>query len=110
MKVWIDAQLSPRLAPWLHSTFSVEAKPVRELGLRDAPDEKIFMAARAEDAVVMTKDVDFVDLLRHHGPPPRILWITCGNTSNEALQKILSRAWKSAAAHFEHGDSLVEIR
>ena len=32
--VWIDAQLSPALAPWLAQEFSVVAVPVRALGLR----------------------------------------------------------------------------
>ena len=51
MKFWIDAQLSPTLAPWLSNTFAVEAFSIQWLGLRDASDERIFFAARAEKAV-----------------------------------------------------------
>jgi predicted nuclease of predicted toxin-antitoxin system len=109
MKVWIDAQLSPQLARWLQQSFDVEAVAVRDLELRDSRDEVIFMAARKEDAVVMTKDVDFVDLLQRHGPPPKIIWITCGNTSKAALQKVISRAWSSVAALLTNGEPLVEI-
>lgn len=36
MIVWVDAQLSPRIAQWLSERFEVEAIPVRELGLREA--------------------------------------------------------------------------
>jgi len=71
--VWIDAQLSPYLAPWLSSEFDVEAKPIRELGLRDAGDRDIFLAAREAGAVVLTKDSDFVRLLEQFGPPPQVL-------------------------------------
>lgn len=39
MKIWIDAQLSPALATWLTNEFGIEAKAVRELGLRDATDQ-----------------------------------------------------------------------
>jgi predicted nuclease of predicted toxin-antitoxin system len=48
------------LARWLSSEFGIEAKPVRELGLRDAGDREIFLAAREMGAVVMTKNSDFV--------------------------------------------------
>ena len=59
MKVWIDAQLSPELARWL--------------GLHDATDEANFDAARRANAVVMTKDRDFVQLLERAGPPPQLI-------------------------------------
>lgn len=68
MIVWLDAQLSPYLARWLSSEFDVEAKPVRELGLRDAKDREIFLAAREAGAIVFTKDSDFVLLLEQLGP------------------------------------------
>ena len=59
---WIDARLSPHLAPWTEATFGVEVHSVKRLGLRDAKDREIFDAARAAEAVVMTKDQDFVAL------------------------------------------------
>jgi hypothetical protein len=31
MILWLDAQLSPRLARWLNATFAVVASPVRDL-------------------------------------------------------------------------------
>ena len=64
MSIWLDAQLAPSLAPWITEQFAVTATPVRDLGLRDARDRDIFFAARQADAVVMTKDLDFVGLLR----------------------------------------------
>lgn len=73
MKFWVDAQLSPALAPWLRDTFAVEAFSVRWLGLQHADDEVIFAAARETKAVVITKDRDFVHLLERHGPPPRLI-------------------------------------
>lgn len=104
----VNAQL-PALAPWLAATFAVEAVAVRDLGLRDAEDQVIFDAARQRQAIVMSKDADFVRLLEHHGPPPRIIWITCGNTSNAALQRVLAAMLPTALQMLESGDSLVEI-
>lgn len=45
MTIWIDAQLSPAIASWINANFAVSAVALRELGLRDATDKKIFTAA-----------------------------------------------------------------
>jgi predicted nuclease of predicted toxin-antitoxin system len=67
------------------------------------------MAAREADAVVLTKDRDFVDLLERLGPPPRVLWLTCGNTSNSRLFSILQDAWPRAVALLGLDEPLVEV-
>src|SRR5262245_54331917 len=90
MTIWIDAQMSPSIAAWISSTLGVPSVAVRDVGLREAKDQEIFQAARKEKAVVMTKDSDFVLLLEKFGPPPQVVWITCGNTSNARLKEILT--------------------
>jgi predicted nuclease of predicted toxin-antitoxin system len=110
MVIWIDAQLSPAIAPWLAGNFSLSASALRDLGLRDAADRAIFAAARNATAVVMTKDSDFVKLLEELGPPPQVIWLTCGNTSNARLKQILTRALPQAIILLESGEPLVEIR
>lgn len=109
MTLWVDAQLSPRIARWISAQFPITAAPLRDLGLRDASDRDIFAAARAARAIVLTKDVDFVRLLEQQGSPPKVLWLTCGNTSEAALQQILSRHLSAALALFDGGEDLVEI-
>ena len=109
MIFWIDAQLSPYLAQWISSEFAVEALPVRDLGLRDAKDREIFLAAREAGAVILTRDSDFVLLLEQLGSPPQILWLTIGNTSNTHLKEVLSRSFASAQELLLRGEALVEI-
>jgi predicted nuclease of predicted toxin-antitoxin system len=109
MKLWLDAQLSPALAKWMSLELNVEAVAVRDLGLRDAKDTEIFQQAKKADVVMMTKDSDFVILLERYGPPPRVLWITCGNTSNQRMQQILRLQLSQAVALFDAGEALVEI-
>lgn len=77
--------------------------------LRDAEDLVIFERARAATAVVLTKDRDFIDLVRRHGPPPQIVWLTCGNTSNAHLRSVLRDAWPRAAVLLDAGEPLVEV-
>lgn len=109
MIIWIDAQLSPQLAPWISERFAVEAHSVRDLGLLDAKDRAIYQAARAAGAVVITKDADFVQLLERLGPPPQVVWVTSGNTSNARLRQVLLDALPTALRLLEQGEPLVEI-
>ncbi|MBL9176679.1 MAG: DUF5615 family PIN-like protein [Verrucomicrobiaceae bacterium] len=110
MNLWLDAQLSPRLARWINQQFpGVTATALRDLGLRDAEDEGIFEQARQAGAIVMTKDRDFVDLQSRLGSPPKIIWLTCGNTSEATLHAILTRHLQTALGFLAGADDLVEI-
>lgn len=109
MIIWVDAQISPAIATWITNTFGVTAVALRDLGLRDAEDIDIFEAAKAQGAIIMTKDKDFVDLVDRLGPPPQIIWLTSGNTSNSRLRSVLSATWEEAADLLRSGEALVEI-
>jgi len=109
MTIWVDAQMSPSIAAWVSSTFGVTAAAVRDLGLRDAKDQEIFQAARRDQTTVMTKDSDFVLLLERFGPPPQVIWVTCGNTSNARLKQILTDTLPRALELLKSGEKLVEI-
>jgi len=89
--------------------FDVEAGAVRDVGLLGAEDSEIFERARAEADVVLTKDRDFVDLLERLGPPPKVIWITVGNTSNQHLEQVLSATLADALKLLQSGEPLVEI-
>ncbi|RKU24669.1 hypothetical protein C6497_17265 [Candidatus Poribacteria bacterium] len=71
--------------------------------------ETYFWAARERKAVVMTKDYDFVELLYQLGPPPQLIWIRCGNTSNAQVRKILLQNFPKILLFLEEGKSLIEI-
>lgn len=109
MNLWLDAHLPPAIAPWISAHFAVAAVPVRDLGLRDAGDRAIFLAARKAGAVVITKDSDFVKLLQDLGPPPQIIWLTLGNTSNARLKDIFTQTLNKSFDYIQSGESLIEI-
>ena len=83
---------------------------MRDIDLRNADDREIYASARAANAVVMTKDSDFIVLLDELGPPPQILWITCGNTSNRFFKNVLKKTFSDALNLLKQGEALVEIR
>jgi len=48
--------------------------------------KKIFNEAKKADTIVITKYIDFSILQERLGSPPKIIWLTCGNTSNKRLK------------------------
>jgi predicted nuclease of predicted toxin-antitoxin system len=101
--------MSPQVASWITDNFGVEAHPLSELGMLGATDRRIFEEARQAGVVIVTKDSDFSRMVERMGPPPQILWITCGNTANAGLREVLQAALPSALNLLEHGEPLVEI-
>ena len=111
MKLWLDAQLPPSLAGWINQQgLGLEAVAVRALGLRDALDPQIFQAARQANALVMAKDRDFINLLEQNGPPPQVIWLRIGNSSNQGLQETLATTLAPALDLLRNGEPWVEIR
>jgi predicted nuclease of predicted toxin-antitoxin system len=108
--IWIDAQLSPSLALWINENFpQLAAKSLRSLGLLHTPDRQIFMMAGQENVVIMTKDEDFVRLSDEMGAPPKIIWITAGNTSNNKMKDLLRRHLNTALILLKGKDKIVEL-
>lgn len=104
----LDAHLPPTLALWVTAQTGIACFSLSYLGLKYASDETIFAEARSRKAVVITKDIDFLELQQRLGTPPKVIWLTCGNTSRERLQQIFAAHLPTALAMLETAD-LVEI-
>ncbi|MEO6685467.1 MAG: DUF5615 family PIN-like protein [Dyadobacter sp.] len=104
----LDVHIPPSLAKWIIENFHVECNSARYLKLQQAEDKDIFMIARSKNAIVITKDEDFVSLLMRYGSPPKIIWLTCGNTSKIRLQEILKSNLIQALELLQSTD-LIEI-
>lgn len=96
---WIDAQLPPLIANWLSETFNNEAYGLRDLQLRDAEDMEIFQAARQRNAVIISKDSDFVELVLRMGTPPQLLWLTWWQCDQSAFTSLVYRIISSCASN-----------
>ncbi|HRZ35635.1 MAG TPA: DUF5615 family PIN-like protein [Candidatus Paceibacterota bacterium] len=107
--IWIDVHLSPALAKWTAEEFGEAAQSMRDVGFLEAKDKDIFAAARQTNAIVMTKDADFAEMVDRLGPPPHVIWLTCGNTSNAALRLLLKNTLPKALQLIRQGNTLVEI-
>ena len=58
--------------------------------------------------ILLSKDADFVELVSRLGAPPKLIWLTCGNVSNEALQRLLTLRL-STALEVLQTDDIVEL-
>jgi predicted nuclease of predicted toxin-antitoxin system len=54
------------------------------------PDRDIAALAAREGRVVVTKDSDFVTMFLLRGAPPKLLLISTGNISNDALSRLIT--------------------
>ena len=90
MKFIVDAQLPRRLTRDL-TLAGHDVVHTLDLPLQNrTPDNEIVAMAAKEERVVITKDSDFVTtfLLRH--APPKLLLISTGNISNDALSRLMT--------------------
>ena len=109
---WIDLNLPPILATWLHDEFNVSAKSFEELNLMTASDAEVFKLAQAQSntIIITTKDYDFIYLAEEIGAPPKILYLNVGNISNKELKKIVFNSFKNVIRIFSQtNQTIVEI-
>jgi predicted nuclease of predicted toxin-antitoxin system len=58
---------------------------------------------------ILTKDEDFLRLVGKHGPPPSIIWVTIGNTSNRRMKELLTDRLPRTLQLIKEGNAVVEI-
>lgn len=109
MTIWVDAHISPGVAAWINEHYPYNAHSLRGIGLRDSRDAEIFEAARAANAVIISKDSDFLDLIEKFGSPPKLILLRCGNTSNQQLREIFRLHLQNAIRQLEGTESIIEI-
>jgi predicted nuclease of predicted toxin-antitoxin system len=110
VKIVVDAQLPPALAQWLYAAGH-EAIHVEAVGLRNSDDNALWAYALQNDAVIMTKDEDFVARAERSVPPiPLIVWLRVGNATNRALRAWVEPRLPGIVQLIEEGNRLIEVR
>ncbi len=109
MNFVIDAQLPPALARWI-SDRGHHGTHVFDLGLQSVDDPVIWDHARKENAVIISKDEDFVDRSLMGETPVALIWIRKGNCSNKALFAWFDPLWPPTLNRLEQGEHLIELR
>jgi predicted nuclease of predicted toxin-antitoxin system len=105
----VDAQLPPALVGLLREHGHV-AEHVTEIGPADAPDSDLWKYALENDAVIVTKDEDFADMVAIGRDGPVVVWVRVGNTRGAALLVWFEPLIDHIVELVSTGQRLVEFR
>jgi len=109
MRFLVDAQLPPALARLLRE-HGHTSEHVTEIGLADAPDRDIWQYALERDAVIVTKDEDFADLVATGREAPPVVWVRTGNSRRAALLIWFEPLIDQIVEMVGSGQTLIELR
>jgi predicted nuclease of predicted toxin-antitoxin system len=88
VKLLFDENLSPDLAGLVRDEYP-NSTHVRDVGLRGAPDRRIWEHARDNGFVIVSKDDDFRQRSLLEGTPPKVVWLQVGNAGTAAIAEVL---------------------
>ncbi len=88
MKLLLDENLSHRIVPFLQHEFPGTSQ-VTLLGLESASDQDIWLRAKKDGYVVVTRDADFQELSLVWGAPPQVIRLRTPNINRTAVLKML---------------------
>ena len=103
MKLLFDQNLSFKLCRLLADVFPGSSQ-VHLLGLGTADDRSLRRHAGENAFVLVSLDADFAELAALLGPPPKTIWLRCGNRPTAEIAALL-RDRAAAIVAFEQSDS-----
>jgi predicted nuclease of predicted toxin-antitoxin system len=57
--------------------------------LAEASDRAVWDYAAANDFLIVSLDADFAERATLVGPPPKVIWLRCGNQPTDTIEKLL---------------------
>lgn len=109
MRFLVDAQLPPALAALLRERGH-DAVHVTEIGPANATDRALWEYAIEHEAVIVTKDEDFADMVAMGREAPVVVWIRVGNTRRVALLAWFAPLLDQITEMVGAGHRLIELR
>lgn len=106
MKFLVDVNLPIGLAVRIRSRGH-DAVHVSDVVGCHATDREIRHYAVQSDAIVITKDQDFVTPTTSHAPA--VVWLRLGNATNAALKIWMEARWDAIIAQLATGELLIEV-
>jgi predicted nuclease of predicted toxin-antitoxin system len=90
LKLLLDENVSFRMLAELRAGFPGSSQ-VTKLGLETADDKTLWSYARKNGFTLVTQDSDFHELATLYGPPPKVIWLKCGNRPRWFVSSLLLR-------------------
>lgn len=88
MKLLLDENLSRRLVPFLQHDYPGSNQVVL-LGMESASDKDVWLKAKEDGYVIVTRDADFQELSLVWGQPPKVIRLRTLNQSRTATLNVL---------------------
>jgi predicted nuclease of predicted toxin-antitoxin system len=88
MKLLLDENLSRRIVPFLQATYPGSTQ-VALLNLESASDSEIWLYAKNNGFVIVSRDSDFQERSLVAGHPPQVVWLKIPNRSKTVVLNIL---------------------
>jgi predicted nuclease of predicted toxin-antitoxin system len=111
LRFLVDAQLPPALARAI-TDAGHDAVHVCDIEMTSASDHAVRGEAARREAVILTKDEDFVFIgrTRDTTSSPAVVWIRVGNCSRRNLLAAVLPLLPTIVQMLEAGEKLIEIR
>ena len=90
MRLLFDENLSSKLCRPLDRIFTGSSQVVIA-GLAQASDRDIWDYAAANGFTIVSLDADFAERAILVGPPPKVIWLRCGNQPTGAVEELLRK-------------------
>jgi predicted nuclease of predicted toxin-antitoxin system len=100
--------VSPKLVGLLEEEYPGSVH-VRDLGLRGAPDGRIWDHARENTFVIVSKDDDFRQRSFLQGAPPKVVWLQVGNAGTTPIADLLRERAPRLRRFEDEGESALLI-
>src|SRR5262245_6067235 len=98
MRLLFDQNMSFKLC---HQLAGLYPNSTQLVGLAEADDRKIWQYAGANGFALVSMDADFAEMAALLGPPPKVIWLRCGNQPTLSIESTL-RTHADLIAAFEH--------
>jgi predicted nuclease of predicted toxin-antitoxin system len=109
MRLLFDQNISHKLPQLLADIFPGSTQ-VRLLDLGQADDRRIWDAAKETGHIIVSLDADFAELAQMRGPPPKVIWLRCGNQPTGFIADLLRRRTEAIQAFdADHEAACLEV-
>ena len=88
MKLLLDHNISHKLVARLADVFPGSSQ-TRLLNLGRTNDPQLWLIAKTNDYIFVTKDRDVAELAVLRGTPPKIIWLRMGNSRSAVIEQAL---------------------
>lgn len=104
MRLLFDQNLSFRLFRPLADLFP-QSEQAAGLGLARADAASLWSVAGREGFTIVTHDADFAEMAALRGPPPKVVWLGCGNQPTVVIERLLGIHAALIADFIDRGDA-----